>query len=243
VELQQGSKTELYQIMLARYYSSSLARFMAVDPGDDTAPEDPQSWNKYVYVRDNPLVRIDPDGKRENIGPLQYRPPSAQTFKAIGTVAKVVSKGAKAAETGAVLAAGANAVVGDVPGALGALGAAATAVVVKAGADLTAVATDFSEENVKEVVIDAIEIASAGVLGAVAKAGAPKASSVIVEGAKALIPTAAVAAGTAIAGQMESGPSAGNSSNSNRPLEITTPNGPAGPAPPPPGSIITKKER
>jgi len=50
-------------LMLARFYSSSLGRFMAVDPGDDTALEDPQSWNKYAYVRNNPLKFIDPNGE------------------------------------------------------------------------------------------------------------------------------------------------------------------------------------
>jgi len=49
--------------MLARYYSSSLARFMAADPGDDTALEDPQSWNKYAYVRNNPVNATDPTGE------------------------------------------------------------------------------------------------------------------------------------------------------------------------------------
>jgi RHS repeat-associated protein len=54
---------EQANIMLARYYSSSLGRFMAVDPGDDTALEDPQSWNRFTYVRNNPINRHDPDGK------------------------------------------------------------------------------------------------------------------------------------------------------------------------------------
>lgn len=63
MELREGSQEALYQIMLARYYSSGLARFLAVDPGNDTALEDPQSWNKYAYVRNNPLVLIDPDGR------------------------------------------------------------------------------------------------------------------------------------------------------------------------------------
>jgi hypothetical protein len=49
--------------MVARYYSSSLARFMAVDPGFDTDLGNPQSWNKYAYVRSNPLIAIDPDGR------------------------------------------------------------------------------------------------------------------------------------------------------------------------------------
>ncbi|MGH9895547.1 MAG: RHS repeat-associated core domain-containing protein, partial [bacterium] len=48
--------------MVARYYSSSLGRFMAVDPGDDTEAEDPQSWNRYAYVGNNPLAYADPDG-------------------------------------------------------------------------------------------------------------------------------------------------------------------------------------
>jgi hypothetical protein len=49
--------------MLARYYSSSLARFMAVDPGDDTQLQDPQSWNKYTYVGNNPLNFVDDTGE------------------------------------------------------------------------------------------------------------------------------------------------------------------------------------
>ncbi len=48
--------------MLARYYSSSLGRFVAVDPGNDTYVEDPQSWNKYAYTRNNPIKFIDPNG-------------------------------------------------------------------------------------------------------------------------------------------------------------------------------------
>ena len=62
MELQEGSREPLYQIMFARYYSSSLGRFMAVDPGSDTALEYPQSWNKYTYVRNNPLAFVDPTG-------------------------------------------------------------------------------------------------------------------------------------------------------------------------------------
>lgn len=65
MELQAGSKEPLYQIMLARYYSSSLGRFMAVDPVLDvkTAMENPQGWNRYAYVKNNPILRTDPDGR------------------------------------------------------------------------------------------------------------------------------------------------------------------------------------
>jgi RHS repeat-associated protein len=48
--------------MLARFYSSGLARFTAVDPGDDTALGEPQSWNHYTYVGNNPIGRVDPSG-------------------------------------------------------------------------------------------------------------------------------------------------------------------------------------
>jgi RHS repeat-associated protein len=45
----------------ARYYGSSIGRFMTPDsmPG---SLDDPQSWNLYSYVRNNPLKDTDPDG-------------------------------------------------------------------------------------------------------------------------------------------------------------------------------------
>jgi RHS repeat-associated protein len=48
----------------ARYFSSSAGRFETTDdPGADQHPEEPQSWNMYSYVRNNPLGNIDPDGR------------------------------------------------------------------------------------------------------------------------------------------------------------------------------------
>jgi RHS repeat-associated protein len=52
----------------ARYYSSSMGRFMSPDWSAKEEPvpyavlSDPQSLNLYAYVRNNPLVRIDADG-------------------------------------------------------------------------------------------------------------------------------------------------------------------------------------
>ena len=68
--------------MLARYYSSSLARFMAVDPGNDTRLENPQSWNKYTYVRNNPIAYVDPYGMNSmprpyNVPPWKWKDPCA----------------------------------------------------------------------------------------------------------------------------------------------------------------------
>jgi RHS repeat-associated protein len=46
----------------SRYYGSSMGRFMSPDSGVDQHPADPQSWNLYSYVRNNPLTSIDPSG-------------------------------------------------------------------------------------------------------------------------------------------------------------------------------------
>src|SRR5262249_52417514 len=54
--------------MLARYYSSSLGRFMTVDPSGDmhTTLPNPTHWNRFMYVLNDPLNYDDPDGEREN---------------------------------------------------------------------------------------------------------------------------------------------------------------------------------
>jgi RHS repeat-associated protein len=46
----------------ARYYASSMGRFMSPDPGPYVW-SDPQTLNRYAYTRDNPLKFIDPTGK------------------------------------------------------------------------------------------------------------------------------------------------------------------------------------
>jgi len=45
----------------ARYDASSMGRFMSVDEGD-LHIENPQSFNRYAYTLNNPLVYVDPDG-------------------------------------------------------------------------------------------------------------------------------------------------------------------------------------
>lgn len=48
----------------ARYMGSSLGRFMSPDPKHISAHlSDPQSFNRYAYARNNPLLYVDPDGK------------------------------------------------------------------------------------------------------------------------------------------------------------------------------------
>ena len=47
---------------VARYYDSRTGTFLEADPvaGD---PSDPQTWDRYVYVRDNPIMITDPSGE------------------------------------------------------------------------------------------------------------------------------------------------------------------------------------
>jgi RHS repeat-associated protein len=49
--------------MHARYYNPTGGRFLSVDPGRDWDTKQPQSWNMYSYVRNNPVTNRDPDGK------------------------------------------------------------------------------------------------------------------------------------------------------------------------------------
>jgi RHS repeat-associated protein len=50
----------------ARYYGSSMGRFMSPDPSGlyFADPTNPQSLNLYSYAQNNPLKNIDPDGLR-----------------------------------------------------------------------------------------------------------------------------------------------------------------------------------
>jgi RHS repeat-associated protein len=49
--------------MQARFYDMWRGRFLSPDSGDDFSLSHPQSWNKYAYVRNNPMNSTDPDGK------------------------------------------------------------------------------------------------------------------------------------------------------------------------------------
>jgi RHS repeat-associated protein len=44
----------------ARTELGPSGRFSSVDPGKDWDPKQPQSWNMYAYVRNNPVNRTDP---------------------------------------------------------------------------------------------------------------------------------------------------------------------------------------
>ena len=53
--------TDDLDYMHARYYAFNIGRFMTVDPVRGKVGSS-QSWNRYTYVRDNPINRFDPFG-------------------------------------------------------------------------------------------------------------------------------------------------------------------------------------
>jgi RHS repeat-associated protein len=59
---ERDSETQL-DFFQARYLSGAQQRFMSADPGNAGAdPMNPQSWNAYAYVNNNPLNATDPTG-------------------------------------------------------------------------------------------------------------------------------------------------------------------------------------
>jgi RHS repeat-associated protein len=66
-EKERDAETRL-DYFVNRYISSTQGRFTSSDPENFQArltPTDPQSWNGYAYVGNNPLARIDPNGRGE----------------------------------------------------------------------------------------------------------------------------------------------------------------------------------
>jgi RHS repeat-associated protein len=58
--------------MKARYFSpAGTFRFASPDPGNDTHANWPQSFNRYAYVRNNPVGNGDPDGREVTFLPGQ----------------------------------------------------------------------------------------------------------------------------------------------------------------------------
>jgi RHS repeat-associated protein len=49
--------------MQAREYLAAYGKFAEVDPAYDQTKDDPESWNLYNYVTNNPVTHTDPDGR------------------------------------------------------------------------------------------------------------------------------------------------------------------------------------
>ncbi len=99
----------------ARYYCSTMGRFLTVDPLDpitefDHTDEegrqefeeyisDPQNWNRYSYVGNSPLSHVDPDGRAR----IQAFWNAAQAAgRAAATAGRAIANGARAVGNGAV---------------------------------------------------------------------------------------------------------------------------------------------
>jgi RHS repeat-associated protein len=66
-----GAGTPL-DYMHARFYHSANGRFLTPDPAvQPGAPANPQQWNRYAYVANNPLRFTDPSGKYVCTGTVQ----------------------------------------------------------------------------------------------------------------------------------------------------------------------------
>jgi RHS repeat-associated protein len=61
--------SESLDYMHARFYAPFMGRFLSVDPLMDPSRNMrmPQRWNRYAYAMNNPLLRVDPDGRKDTI--------------------------------------------------------------------------------------------------------------------------------------------------------------------------------
>lgn len=79
-----GGTTQLPDYMHARYYDVGAGRFLSVDPGGWDKRR-PQSWNRYTYAENNPVLKVDPDGRQAvipNTAPGPLAPFSMALFHA-----------------------------------------------------------------------------------------------------------------------------------------------------------------
>lgn len=90
-----GSPLGLYNYK-ARFYSTTLGRFLSVDPEMSNA-NDPQAWNGYSYVRNNPMRFTDPTGKRR-IDQEEEDDANAATARAWRAAAAAFAEAAQAQE-------------------------------------------------------------------------------------------------------------------------------------------------
>ena len=114
----------------ARYYSGKRARFTTVDPFYSWEENlvDPQRWNRYSYVRNNPLRYTDPDGRNPlAIGAIVWLlyEVGSSISDAIATYTTVTNPNASAAEKATTTGLFVAGVLPGVPGGAATAGRAA----------------------------------------------------------------------------------------------------------------------
>jgi RHS repeat-associated protein len=145
---------------LARYYSSGQGRFVSPDgPMDDQNPEDPQSWNRYAYARNNPISQTDDDGN------IVATVTGAITGGLIGGTVEYMRGGTfwKGAAAGAVSGAVAGSIIDTGGASLGLLALSGAASGVVGGAVRRGI--DGQGTTVGQAVSDGAVGAVAGVVG------------------------------------------------------------------------------
>jgi RHS repeat-associated protein len=89
---QQGDPARELDYMHARYYGPGWGRFLTVDPTWASADAGkPQSWNRYAYVRNNPMNYPDPDGRDPRISRF-FRSPFGKAAEHLSKAAHAMSR-------------------------------------------------------------------------------------------------------------------------------------------------------
>jgi RHS repeat-associated protein len=119
----------------ARYYRANTGRFTTVDPHLDVSATlaNPQKWNRYAYVLNNPLTYVDADGRVERTT-LDARMLAAERAKngyvsegdTLGTVLATAALAVTAAPLAVMAIEAAPFVAAEVSIAFGTCGASAT---------------------------------------------------------------------------------------------------------------------
>jgi RHS repeat-associated protein len=86
----EAENTDALDYMHARFYNPTLGRFLSVDPAMDLERNmiEPQRWNRYAYVTNNPLKYDDPNGRERRIMVLSFHTPREMRLDALlqGTI-------------------------------------------------------------------------------------------------------------------------------------------------------------
>jgi RHS repeat-associated protein len=85
----------------ARYNGSSLGRFTSPDPSMGSVRlENPQTWNRYTYVLNNPLRFVDPTGEEWNVAGSNGGSPSLEWTDTCGVADDCIKTAAVSNQSG-----------------------------------------------------------------------------------------------------------------------------------------------
>lgn len=191
-------------IMLARYYEAGIARFVSTDPAAASSrPKAPQTWNRYAYARNNPLLNVDRDGQMDDSFLSDFRkqgawanvPPMSAAAKqeiwaSIENGAKAVGRVADVAAVGLLAASALQPEIA--PATLPAAGAASIVGAVATAVALVANPGDTSNQAAlgAHVLGAAAGAATALTIKTVAPAVAPAAAKAVVAATEEVVETA-----------------------------------------------------